>query len=324
MFTTKQCCAPIQNNGRCTNLTKDANKVLCEMHYPKGAKLYKRYKTFCAIADTFDVAEVHTLSTTKEKISFLNKCYCSYITAYNGRMEHRTKFIVPDCRDFGHDEQFRIIKRKIDICEKELEELYIKITIPVKEIIISLTEVEESFEEVKDVTFIDKIKSFKQQRREDEEETNKVIAKYMKQNSAYLKRRKTIIDLCFGYLSCFFTKDKKFPCYHMCCMIDSLIILVTAIINPNHKDVSDCKVNKYFMGCINVNSYVYIVDLFDHFNLQNITTFAQTITSCGNQLKHTLKQLQKVWEATTFNPLISTLLFKTNGLDCTFEIIQMQ
>lgn len=321
MFTTKQCCAPIQNNGRCTNLTKDANKVLCEKHYPQGAKLYKRYKTFCDKADKLDVDEVKTFPTIKEKISFLNKCYCSYITAYNARMKHRNKFIVPDCRDYGHDEQFRIIKRKIDACEKELEKLYTKKDLPIKETTLFVVEVEEPIEEVS--TFVEKVKSFRQQRKDDEKETNKVIAEYMKQNGAYLKSKKIIIDLCYYYLYSYLTEDKKFACYHMCCMIDSLVILLGAIIKPEQKNFSDCKSHKYFMGFIDVNSYVHLRDLFEHFDLENIGTFAQTITSCRVKVDHMFEQLKEVWKRTTFNPLISTLHFRTNGTQCVFEIVQL-
>src|SRR5579883_882606 len=123
MVNTRQCCSPIGNGFRCPNITVDENKMHCFQHLDIGLRLYRKYKKVCNFADSLDLDKVHSLPSLADKVTFLHKCYVAYIAAWEARMEHRNKCVVPECRDWGHELQFILIKQKIDTSESLLEEI---------------------------------------------------------------------------------------------------------------------------------------------------------------------------------------------------------
>ena len=84
-------------------------------------KLYLNYKALCRVAYDLDILK--PIKQRKKKVAYLRKCREHLVKAYNARMEHHNYAFALECRDFGHELQFKIIQKKIDKCDEELQQL---------------------------------------------------------------------------------------------------------------------------------------------------------------------------------------------------------
>jgi len=113
------CCAVIETNGkkgRCPNRPLNG-KYHCGLHHHKAQKMYSYYKKVCANVDNYDINAI-------DDVNQLMKIYSYYNQAYDARMKHRSYAFVEEMHDEGHNEQFNIIRQKIDDCERRLTLLY--------------------------------------------------------------------------------------------------------------------------------------------------------------------------------------------------------
>ena len=323
MFKNRQCCAPTKKNTRCTNYSIDGVKIHCPIHHNGGLKLYDRYKKACGIADSFDVEESIKITSTREQIVFLNKCYCAYIHAYEARMEHRNKYVVFECRDYGHDKQFVIIRNKT-----KLEEIYDKlITHQKKEITVEVDTYpqEVEHEEVKDLTFIDKVKDFKQKRVDDEKETNRVIMSYIQENSKLLKDKKNIIGECYSILLKFVTEDSKFLYHHMMAMFIVIIGAQEYMGNEKGKYSPD-KVLKasysstFTLSSKDINMYSDMKEFFNEQHFDFILFLGRALASFGGIMDVFLTDIKTAWQETNFDPMLSTFKYKITPVRFDFYI----
>lgn len=214
------------------------------------------------VADRFIIDDVDSISSVKEKITFLNRCYASYIAAYGARFEHRDRCVVPDCRDWGHDQQFIIIQNKIDKCELRLEKLYDEIILHQQKDFDLLVEEENNTTydaKEEDLSFMDNVKSFKQKRSDDTKETNKIIANYIKENRVILKRKKEMIDFCYAALLKF-VKSDKLVYHHMMCM---MMIILKVYYGTKGKDFCDYdNTESFVLSSKAINAYTNMRDFF--------------------------------------------------------------
>src|SRR5579872_3041645 len=95
----KQCYAPTIGGNRCLREALEEKKH-CVLHDEKSHRLYKRYKKICKVAKKIDIQHVNSIQGIQDKIMFLNKCYATFKSAYEGRMEHRMYAIHKSLHDY--------------------------------------------------------------------------------------------------------------------------------------------------------------------------------------------------------------------------------
>jgi hypothetical protein len=307
-----QCYAPF-NNKRCTNSTKD-NKIHCPLHIKEGVKLYSRYKKICCIAESYDLESIEDMSSIQEKVTFLNKAYNIFISAYEARLKHRQRCISPECRDYGHDQQFILLQQKINICEQRLEYLY---TLPIIE--VEATEVEESKENnifVLDPVILQQVTTFRQKRKEDERETNKIIAAYIKENGKILKHKNKMIDICYKDILIFTTGNYVYE--HMICMLTMVTVLQIAKERGRY--------NNYY-SIFNVNtpvirSYTNIKDLFKDQHTGAIVSLCTGLVNYTEEVLYIFQIIASVWRQGNFNPKSCKFKYRFNEEGLTFSVVQ--
>lgn len=310
MLNTKQCAAPIGNNLRCKNITADGVKIHCNHHHTNAVKLYKKYKKACEFANTFIIDDVHTITSDREKIIFLNKCYVACIDAYNKRMEHRNRYVVPDCRDWGHDQQFIRLKQKADTCELLLETLYSEITLKHRErenvLVSEETEIKDDHVQVEDTFFMEEVKKFKKKRVDDEKETNRIIEAYIRENAKELRSKKKLIELCYSKLSKYTTHNAKYEYEHMMCIIMVLFDLERKIESRN-KFPFDCDYTKIAtLVSAKINAHINIKELFSDQHMDFLIELNETFDYFDDKsiiIDSVLSHVRKIWEETDFEPL---------------------
>lgn len=118
-----QCCALSDDNDGLGGGTRCILPVCqfskhCEKHHNTAKKLYFKYKELCKTADELNILK--PIKNRRKKIAHLRKCHDRLVAAYDARIAHRNYAFAPECHDFGHELQFKIIQEKIDKCKEEL------------------------------------------------------------------------------------------------------------------------------------------------------------------------------------------------------------
>lgn len=295
---SKQCYAPMPDNTRCKNNTIDSKSVHCEAHRKRSAKLHNNYKSACEKAKKIDLNDVDLIDTLSEKVKFLMKSYAVFRLAYKLRMEFKIKYITPGYSDSGHEHQFITIKKKIDICEERLLNLYQEISLPGKEVKI---EPEQEQEKEENPDFIEEVKIFKKKRSDDEAKLNKDILIYLKENKQYLKEKKEAIDFIVSFLERFKTPDNKHINSHMIVMVS----LINIVNNYNYRLIKG--EYPYFTmkelplaGFKPINIELNERDPVFMFNIRD------TIKRAENIITQILKNLRITWEKKVFDPEVSS------------------
>lgn len=325
-----QCSFPLRNNTRCPNVTPNFDKMLCLVHNKTGYKVYIKYKKLCKIADRLNFDKVYTLPSAKEKINYLMKCYNAYMAAYGGRMEYRDNFVVPECRDYGHDVQFNIIQEKINNCELQLQKLYDDIVLhQQKDIELLLEEENNTTYDTKeeDLIFMEEVKLFKEKRADDIKETNKVIAKYIKDNKVILKEKKKMIDFCYNTLLKF-VKSDKLPYLLMMCMMT--ICLQLWSVRGYDEETKSTKSRNFYdynspklfeLSSKFISSYTNMRDFLSENQMQFAESFSIILKSIGSRAVDYMKHIQEVWDKTDFDINSVTFRHDIAGANFSFVII---
>jgi hypothetical protein len=190
-----QCYAPDDDAGkRCQNDAINENTTHCAIHHPLHLKLYKRYKTVCKLTNQYDVTKADTMDDLRDKIKYVNRCYCIYIKEYELRKEHQLKCLVPEVIDYGHDRRVRETLEKAQYCEACLYELHQQFIVQVKPKTHQKEEEEEVDDQLKEeiVQCYEKTVDFQKQRRQDDIETERLMKIYIKDTNTVMKRRAAI------------------------------------------------------------------------------------------------------------------------------------
>jgi hypothetical protein len=197
-----QCCA-FDENTRCLNPVLGHSNH-CEIHYYPARKLYKTYKKICEIAYNLDIHKYY--KNIEDNIIYVLECYAMYNKAYNARMAHRKYAFVPECYDDGHDYQFVFIKNKILESEKLLTQLQIQYqnAIKYKNNNFNILEQEETTIEDNinfDINIVSKtIIDSNIDRQTTEEDVNKIMDDYIKENKELMYKRYKIHELVIATL----------------------------------------------------------------------------------------------------------------------------
>jgi hypothetical protein len=216
----RQCCAPSKGNERCTNTIVCGSRFHCETHSGPARKLYREYKVACASADKCDLTWAFAAGETAKEITHFNECYKAFIKAYNGRMAHRKYGFCSETWDEGHQTQFRLLKTRIELCEKRLDELYVRQKrefqakeLERKQVIAPTNEEEETSSDESKVdskssaascrASFRNVQKFRRQRAADNAEVDRVLQKYIKQNETLISERKKVFDLAYNVLHSF-------------------------------------------------------------------------------------------------------------------------
>lgn len=213
----KQCYSLSQlgSNERCPNKTFGHSKH-CTDHYQGALKLYLHYKNLCTRTDKLNIDKEFKMK--RKQIAHLKHCQELLIEAYNARLKHRNYAFAPECYDFGHNLQFKIIQDKIDKCNEKIIKLYnennennLKVradrnlyeTIYLDDIDnvdnvdnIDGESKDESQNDKDDKEILRSIRRFNIQKKKDEMETNKIISMFVEANKhRFEDRKKAIIML---------------------------------------------------------------------------------------------------------------------------------
>jgi hypothetical protein len=293
-----QCYAPF-NNKRCTNSTKD-NKIHCPIHIKEGVKLYNKYKKICLIADTFNLNDVENMSSIKDKVTFLNKAYNIFISAYEARLKHRNRCITPECRDYGHDKQFILLQQKINTCEVQLECLY---SVPPREIESNKVEEKEKLNPV----ILEQVVSFQKKRRNDDIETNRIIAAYIKENGEILKRRNKLIDICYEDLLKFTTGNFIYE------QMISMLTMVTVLQLAKERKRYNKSYYTFNLNTPVIHSYTNIKDLFKDQDIGVTFSICRGLLDYPDIVCDMFEVIFNVWKEGNFNP--KTCNFKYRIVD---------
>jgi hypothetical protein len=245
MCQIKQCYAVSNNNERCTNQTENFQYNHCSIHYRTASKLYRKYKEICEIAYNLDVNKI--MSNVNEQIKYLNECHEWFVKAYNARMEHREYAIAPECYDYGHNLQFKIIQDKIDYCHDKIVEL------------CKLQEQENKAQEINNFTnkTMDKVENFKKKQKRDDENLEKLMTYYIEKNKVVHQEKKRINNLIAKCITDFL---KEYPEHNKFFEQASLFILLVRLESieyfKDYKPIfcTDCNCGGYIghsvkMGC---------------------------------------------------------------------------
>jgi hypothetical protein len=210
-FTYKQCKAPslINSFTRCFKSICPESNHHCKEHHPKAHKLYTEYKRVCEIAYSYDPNKLDTIKD-------LMKCYGWLTLAYQSRMKHRNYAFTPSDYDSGHNYQFEMIQKNIDICIEKLQEKYKEksgkvINYDIEEKNDKNIESKESDEcqdnqhnrnnqDSQDI-IIYKIDDFRKQQVADKIETERLINEYIKANNKKLRNKKKLVNKTYKLIS---------------------------------------------------------------------------------------------------------------------------
>lgn len=175
-----------RTNKRCANETFGTSNH-CVEHRKRALELYLVYKRLCDKVDNLNIDKY--FSDRRAKLRHLKKCISLLIKAYDARMKHRNEALSPEVYDDGHNLQFKIIQDKIELCRKELDTIRPSVSETFEECDSTLgAEVKDDGkmeENLKTCSACDdKLKKFKKRQAEDEEETRRILDKYIEENKA--------------------------------------------------------------------------------------------------------------------------------------------
>jgi hypothetical protein len=302
----KQCYAPTIGGNRCLREALEEKKH-CVLHDEKSHRLYKRYKKICKVAKKIDIQHVNSIQGIQDKIMFLNKCYATFKSAYEGRMEHRMYAIHKSLHDYGHDAQFKIILTEMDICEDKLVELHSRNT---ERKIIHENKSEDKFENEsgnahenkveipddsedskKNSSLIEKITQFKQQRREEQEETNRIIEQYIKENNEVLELKPSLIECISECLLPFAILGGNLLYIHMRCMLS--VIGIFFMLKSTHSHSHRKLILLYTDMGSNASN---IEEFLDEADAHTIAIIVDQISTFKSELHKILSDLLSVWD----------------------------
>ena len=313
--SNNQCCAPTVDNKRCPNsVINGANHCKNHLVYAKG--LYDKYKKICNIAYNLDIEkDIHNVESHH---NHLMQCYVWLNKAFTARMRHRKYAFVPECYDEGHNMQFEIIQKKIDVCEKKLMEICpdiknentdtrIQLYIPdyqnyYRELILEDNTDSDESNEFDDNDDFDmactqqKISECKNKRGLMEREIDNVMDKYMKENSLVLEWRSKIISFIFAYIEKLFESVPAFEdnAFVFCVAIHNLVreLHHARYFSKNYKPEKcvDCKCNNFIsyylrLGCGCVFSNSTIPRYFNLMSTETLKRFYEVLLLNKDKIK---------------------------------------
>jgi len=302
----------ITQTTRCKKSTINLDKIHCEEHYEEGTRLYKKYKKICKLANGFVDLK------NNNKVVFLNKWYAILVRAYDARMAHRQKFIAPDCRDHGHDQQFIMLKEQICECEHQLELIYADMQKPQNNPeILNVTKQDVSIDD-DDVSFIEDVKTFKKQRLDEEKKLNLDIAAYLKENAAIAKEKKDNIDFCAHVFRKYLCQPIKFEYPHMLCMF----VMVNEFQQFIRQESCAHACAIFDLQIKDVERYSSLEERMNELVPEYLACLVRELFVNKGFIVRMLLTIQKTWQNTNFDPLCCTFQFMLNDTSCLFEILQ--
>lgn len=272
MSEQKQCCAPLPNGQRCPNNIIDDSSIHCELHFPKGIRLYKLYKKLCDISEIYDLNK--KFPTILETIRYINKAYYSYFRAYEGRMEHRIYGLVPECYDYGHNTQFDIILLKIQQSEDLLTSLYDqyfkeKSKLELQKDLQALEgqvdvdeEVKESGEDLEVTEILNKTKDFEARRADDKQKEEIAIEQYIEENKEIIKQKAIPAEEIIRVLKAYMRVNPQYEYYQLISAYKMILRLQTIVqsFSNTRKDqtliIRDCLSYDDFKRYSNTEEYL--------------------------------------------------------------------
>lgn len=301
MFGIRQCYAPIEGNKRCINITASSTNIHCEQHKKKSSKLHSEYKAFSEKAKTLSLDEVDNISTYKEKVKYLMRCYSIFRETYNLRMKFKTKYITPGYSDDGHEHQFVLIKSKIEDCENRLEKLHDEFL----ERKTKKKEQEPDAEDIEDVKFIEEIRSFKKKKIRDEKETNEAIAFYIKENRELLKEKRKKVDFIEKYFAKYKLKiGKHFNNFAIASLF--LICFYLDCLDRFRKERKLPQLDSVFKLIANTDMGLLLKD----FHLPYLEVIYHYIDTSSESCDAFINLLVNVWKRGDFQPETHSLFVK--------------
>jgi hypothetical protein len=316
MSFDNQCFAPSSMaNGRCTNKSINGYKH-CELHRPKAAKLYAKYKKLSYL--TVDIDLNKKFDDTMLNIEYIFECYNAFNRVYNARLKHRKYAIAPNLYDKGHDTQFEMLTHKLDQCEQILSMLFVLYS-KTSDINKEHKMIKDSKDSKDKITILnddnfnrlsisDRIKLSREHRRQREEEINLYVEKYIGENRIIINRKNALIDkfkICVVKL---FATDIICVCIQTVIIVNIIHVLnVIGYFSQNFKPRScvhpgcDCKLpytlslgSEYFDGTHHINEYIEsfseetIKSIFELllFNKNKILPFVDDIIELYDKFDH--------------------------------------
>lgn len=142
---------------------------------------------------------------------------------------------------------------------------------------------------------IQQVRSFKKKRQNDEEETNKIIEVYIKENGPILKHKNAVIDICCKDLLIFTTGNYIYE--QMICMLTMVTVLQIAKERSRYNN---------FYSIFNLNtpiicSYTNIKDLFKDQHTGVIVSLYRGLVNYTEIVSDIFSVIAVVWKEGNFN-----------------------
>ncbi len=299
----KRCSAP-SNGVQCVHPVMNVRKLHCKQHFPKAFSLYQQYKQICLKLDNYDIKKIHLFST-HDKMTYLHEYYCLLIRAYKGREKHKTYAFVPTLFDKGHEEQFKILKRKIENVEKELANISQQIT---KQINTNSQNPINDFVKTDDNTnnfeiFIMKeVENFKKKRIADDKLLNMELKKYIQQNKNYEKKNNKNINYCLDSMVSLCKSQDYIKLAGLYCLVGTLykINYFKPNFNPPQCDCGDTcddflavRIKK---SCSCSSCFSTMREFFSHKNENDIAILRQVLEKHRERIKHVCHSYNQLWK----------------------------
>ena len=217
----KKCTAVTEYNKRCNKTVVNCS-YHCKEHYEIAKNLYIKYKKICNEAYKLNLDR--NIKDTSQQWNYLMKCYSTFKKAYDARSDHRKYAFVKECHDYGHNLQFKILRKKMELCERKLYEINSKTGNSIKPvynfnnmIVYKNIYAEEKKEE--DVVECNKkqqtrksnnnnninknkiaSKRKREHRQRKEKQSDEIIEKYIREKEEAIRIKNMIIDLIINLL----------------------------------------------------------------------------------------------------------------------------
>lgn len=218
------CCA-FNNSTRCQNPAVNCSKH-CDIHRPKANILYNKYKKLSDLVDTLDLNK--SFDNVDDHIEYINQVYILLNKTYTARSKHRNYAFVPECRDVGHDYQFVKLQKLLGECELILAKLYTSKALEAS----NASNASEDSEDSEDLppepinntknNIAQKIREYRQHRKDAEKATDDFIIKYNKDNEEILHRRHILITYIVKFIDELF--EPYDPKHRLCIRTKSIIM----------------------------------------------------------------------------------------------------
>lgn len=212
-----QCCAYGTNNKRCTNLIGHGTDH-CNLHRSKATNLYMKYKK---LSDEVDRTNMNKkFDNNKNHIEYLMKYYILLNNTYDARSKHRNYAYVPSCSDEGHNFQFIRLTKLIEECELLLNTLYSKEDIHNENIVVKEKKLMLNSQEIiipvddKRKILSQRIKAYREFRKQKEAETDFWINKYIEENKLLLQKRGLLVENLYKLINELYDEHNVLSHYH--------------------------------------------------------------------------------------------------------------